>query len=199
MNCAVHSDQPATGFCRNCGKPMCPACTREVNGALYCEPCLGNLVSVTQAPGSKPGANPGLAAILGLVPGLGAVYNGQYLKALIHVLIFGGLIAMLNSDLPGGLDALFGIAIGCFYCYMPVEAYRTAKAHLLGTPEPAGIVNIDKVSTKPVGAIILIGLGVLMLLHNFDFLGREWFRKTWPIALIAVGIWLVWDRMKKDA
>jgi TM2 domain-containing membrane protein YozV len=199
MNCAVHSDQPATGFCRNCGKPMCPACTREVNGALYCEPCLGNLVAVTQAPGSKPGANPGLAAILGLIPGLGAVYNGQYVKALIHVLIFGGLIAMLSSDLPNGLDALFGIAVGCFYCYMPVEAYRTAKAHLLGTAEPAGIVNIDAVSTKPIGAIILIGLGLLLLLHNFDFLGHEWFRKSWPIALIAVGAWLVWDRMKKDA
>jgi TM2 domain-containing membrane protein YozV len=197
MNCAVHSDQPATGYCRNCGKPMCPQCTREVQGALYCEPCLGNLVAVTQAPGSKPGANPGLAAVLGLVPGLGAVYNGQYVKALIHVLIFGGLIAMLNSDLPNGLDALFAVALGCFYCYMPVEAYRTAKAHLLGTPEPVGITSIDATSAKPIGAIVLIGLGVLMLLNNFDFLGRDWVRKVWPIALIGVGAWLVWDRMKK--
>jgi TM2 domain-containing membrane protein YozV len=199
MNCAVHSDQPATGFCRNCGKPMCPACTREGNGALYCEPCLGNLVAVTQAPGSKPGANPGLAAILGLIPGLGAVYNGQYVTALIHVLIFGGLIAMLSSDLPNGLDALFGIAVGCFYCYMPVEAYRTAKAHLLGLPEPLGITSLDSTTTKPIGAIVLIGLGLLLLLHNFDILGRDWVRKISPIVLIGIGAWLVWDRMKKDA
>ena len=48
MNCAVHSDQPATGYCRNCGKPMCPQCTREVQGALYCEPCLGNLLVGSQ-------------------------------------------------------------------------------------------------------------------------------------------------------
>ena len=111
MNCAVHSDQPATGFCRNCGKPMCPACTREVNGALYCEPCLGNTGRRDAgAPGSKPGANPGLAAMLGLIPGLGAVYNGQYVKALIHVLIFGGL-SRCSVPTAQWLDALFGIAL----------------------------------------------------------------------------------------
>jgi TM2 domain-containing membrane protein YozV len=200
MNCAVHSDQPATGYCRNCGKPMCPQCTREVQGALYCEPCLGGLVAgKIPPPESKPGANPGLAAILGLIPGLGAVYNGQYLKALIHVLIFGGLIAMLNADLPGGMDAFFAVALGCFYCFMPVEAYRTAKAHLLGIPEPVGITTIDSTTSKPIGAIVLIGLGVLLLLRNFDFFDREWFHKAWPFALIAVGIWLVWDRIKKPS
>ncbi|MGA8038257.1 MAG: B-box zinc finger protein [Candidatus Acidiferrales bacterium] len=199
MNCAVHSDQPATGYCRNCGKPMCPQCTREVQGALYCEPCLGNLLVGSQNAGVKPGTNPGLAAVLGLIPGLGAVYNGQYVKALIHVLIFGGLIAMESTDLPGGLSALFGVAIGCFYCYMPIEAYRTAKAHLLGTPEPVGITNIDSTAAKPIGAMVLIGLGVLLLLRNFDFLDREWFHRTWPIALIAVGVWLVWDRIKKPS
>ena len=40
MNCAVHSNVEATGFCRNCGKALCPECTRDVGGALYCEPCL---------------------------------------------------------------------------------------------------------------------------------------------------------------
>ena len=45
MNCAVHSDVEATGFCRNCGKALCPACTREVRGALYCENCLAGMLS----------------------------------------------------------------------------------------------------------------------------------------------------------
>jgi hypothetical protein len=37
MTCAVHADREATGYCRNCGKALCPECTREVRGALYCE------------------------------------------------------------------------------------------------------------------------------------------------------------------
>jgi hypothetical protein len=45
MKCTVHPDREATGFCRNCGRPLCPECTREVHGALYCEDCLGKLVA----------------------------------------------------------------------------------------------------------------------------------------------------------
>src|ERR1700753_3434901 len=118
MNCAVHTDQPAIGYCRNCGKAMCQACTREVGGALYCEPCLGNVVGAGQQPlivTARPGANPGLAALLGMIPGLGAVYNGQYMKAMLHVLIFAGIIGGLSADPPGPLLALFLVALVCFY------------------------------------------------------------------------------------
>ena len=54
MNCAVHTDVEATGFCRNCGKALCPQCTREVRGALYCEECLAGLLSAPPALEPKP-------------------------------------------------------------------------------------------------------------------------------------------------
>ena len=196
MNCAVHTDAPATGYCRNCGKALCPQCTREVHGALYCEECLaGMLAGSTATEYARPHTNPRLAATLGFIPGLGAVYNGQYVKALIHVLIFGGLIALLSSDIPSSYDAFFGIALGCFYFYMPIDAYRTENARLLGEPEPANLMEGQ--GRKPIGAFVLIGIGVLLLLGNFGLLQRDWFEKTWPVALILIGGWLVWDRMKK--
>jgi hypothetical protein len=199
MKCAVHTEVDATGFCRNCGKPLCPECTREVRGALYCENCLAGLVSAPVVPPvAKPDVNPGLAAFLGFIPGLGAVYNGEYIKALIHVLIFAGIIALLNSDLPSGYDAFFGISLGCFYFYMPVEAYRTAKARRLGEPEPEGLASTSS-SRKPIGALVLIGIGALLLLKNFGLLETEWFAKAWPVGLIAIGAWLVWDRMQRKA
>src|ERR1700677_174255 len=107
MKCTVHTDADATGFCRNCGRPLCPACTRDVKGALYCEECLGKLVaaprSLAAESHSSPAPKPGVALGLGFIPGLGAVYNGEYIKALIHVLIFGGLIAaQSNADSGGG-------------------------------------------------------------------------------------------------
>ena len=40
MNCANHSDTAAVAFCRTCGKPLCPNCTRDVRGVIYCESCL---------------------------------------------------------------------------------------------------------------------------------------------------------------
>ena len=46
MKCAVHSEADATGFCRNCGKPMCPVCVRPVRDVLYCEDCLAGVMGM---------------------------------------------------------------------------------------------------------------------------------------------------------
>ncbi|HTP45201.1 MAG TPA: B-box zinc finger protein [Candidatus Acidoferrum sp.] len=205
MNCAVHTDRDATGYCRNCGKALCPECTREVRGALYCEDCLAGLLSAPLGTaGAHPGAvpdtsqtNPGLAATLGFVPGLGAVYNGEYVKALVQVLVFGGLIAAISSDIPGVYVAFLSILLACFYCYMPIDSYRVSKARQLGQAEPGPIV--DGKTGRPIGAFLLILIGVLFLLSNFGLLQADWFGKVWPIGLIALGGWLVWDRTRNNA
>jgi hypothetical protein len=154
MNCAIHTEVPATAFCRTCGKALCANCQREVMGAIYCEPCIavrlqGN-VPFTPAPGPIPvhvveGApSPGLAGVLaGLVPGLGAMYNGEFAKAFIHVVIFASLImAVVHGYL--GAQPLFGILIGFFYFYMIFDAVRSAKAKQLGlpAPDPLGLENL---------------------------------------------------------
>ncbi|HYL68653.1 MAG TPA: DUF5668 domain-containing protein [Candidatus Limnocylindria bacterium] len=206
MKCAAHPEVEATGYCRNCGKAMCADCTRNVHGALYCEDCLAARVSTNpaQAQTAVPvehDANPRLAAVLGFIPGLGAVYNGEYLKALIHVLIFGGLIAIHNNEMNSGdmhglSMAFIHILLACFYFYMPIDAYRVAKARRTGQPVPAGPLAETAVrSGKPIGAFVLIFLGVMFLLANFGLLSEDWFGKAWPIGLIALGAWMVWDRM----
>jgi cell wall-active antibiotic response 4TMS protein YvqF/B-box zinc finger protein len=207
MKCAVHTEVEATGYCRNCGKALCPECQRNVRGALYCEDCLARSVSgsvtgpATLGPGQPVArgiANPGAALALGFIPGLGAVYNGEYLKALIHVIIFGGLIAaQKHQDMPGGYHAFLGIALFAFYFYMPVEAYRSAKAREMGEPAPPDLIEGE--GRKPIGAIILISLGIFFLLENFGLLEWDWFDKVWPIGLIGLGAWLLKDRLKKDA
>lgn len=214
MKCAAHPEVEATGYCRNCGKAMCPDCTRDVGGALYCESCLAGLVSSqqptsptppqSQSPSqspSQPNGNPTLAAVLGFIPGLGAVYNGEYLKALIHVFIFGSLIAVHNNemnagDMNGGNMAFIHVALACFYFYMPIDAYRVAKARRTGQPVPAGpIPETVTRSGKPIGAFVLIFLGVMFLLANFGLLNEDWLAKTWPLGLIVAGGWMIWQRL----
>lgn len=201
MKCAVHPDVDATGYCRHCGKPLCPQCTRDVRGALYCEECLSGIVF--GGPGTASAASkvsmtsPGAALVLGFVPGLGAVYNGEYVKALIHVCVFGGIIAALNSDIPDGYRALLGVALACFYLYMPIDAYRVAKAREAGqpVPEPFPLVGTD--GKLPLGPIILIGLGVLLLFANFGLFRWDLFGRLWPIALIALGAWILFGRARQ--
>lgn len=197
MKCAVHTEADATGFCRHCGKPLCPQCTREVHGALYCENCLGAMIGGPQGAAALPPATdsrPGTAAALGFIPGLGAVYNGEYIKALIHVLIFASLIAGMASDIPDALRAFVIVSFIAFCFYMPMDAYRVAKARSMGEAPPPDLM--PGAGRKPIGAIVLIGIGVLLLLANFGLLERDWIGKLWPVALVAVGGWLLADRLK---
>jgi hypothetical protein len=158
MNCANHPDREHTAFCQNCGKPICQECTRVVGTAVFCEPCLAAKLSGAGAPPPAGGGtytytggegglnytvsgaipppplpgepNPGLAALLGLIPGVGAMYNGQYAKGVVHLIVFAILVSLANEN------GIFGLFIAGWVCYQVIEAYHTAKARRDGTPLP---------------------------------------------------------------
>jgi hypothetical protein len=241
MNCAVHTNTPAVAYCRTCGKALCEDCKRDVMGAIYCEPCIaarlqgsagqpGVAVAPPPPMGRVPGApNPGVAAFFGLIPGVGAMYNGQFAKALAHVVIF-VLLIMGAAE----VHWVFGVMIGFFVLYMAFEAYKTAEAkrHGLPAPDPFGLdkmlgvqethVHIANPATQPttadyppsttvypavqsvqieppppprdhtpIGAIVLIVLGVLFLLNNLDIMRV---RHLGPLFLIGIGLWLAYKR-----
>ncbi len=212
MKCAVHSDVDAAGYCRNCGKAMCSTCVRPVRDVLYCEECLAGIVGIPAAvpagassaaapppgvlppPPARSPSSPGVAFVLGLFPGLGAVYNGEYNKALIHIVVFVAMIVGLNSDMGDGADVALSLLLAGFVLYMAFDASRVAKARSLGEVSNDPLEALTK--NRPVGPIILIGLGVLFLLNNFD-----WFsfhrvgRLLWPIILIGVGVMLFRNRL----
>src|SRR6202051_4623564 len=153
------------------------------------------------------GANPTVAGILaGFFPfGVGAVYCSQYAKGLAHLLIFGLLI--FASDHAGSWGALFGFGIAFFYVYQIIDAVRTARALQEGKPppDPFGLAQAFSLSEKgeskniPMVAVILIGLGVLFLLHTMNIweFGMDRF---WPMILILLGAWMFyrnWERAKR--
>ena len=48
---------------------------------------------------------------------------------------------------------------------------------------------------EPIGAIVLIALGLLFLLAQLDEIGSRIFEFSWPLLLIGLGVWLVVRRM----
>jgi len=148
MNCINHPGTPVASYCQNCGKALCNECTRPVGGFIYCEQCLAAKVGVPGAqpgapfppgvPVSASGANPALATILGFIPGVGAMYNGQFVKAMIHVLVFVILIAITDEH------SVFLIFIFAWVAYQVFDANQTAKARRDGLPlpDPFGINEI---------------------------------------------------------
>jgi eukaryotic-like serine/threonine-protein kinase len=64
--------------------------------------------------------------LLGFIPGVGALYNGQYKKAAIHVAVFFFLSMIRDLIHPFLRDTLSWVRIAFFF-YMAFDAYHTAQ------------------------------------------------------------------------
>jgi hypothetical protein len=322
MNCANHPDAAVAAYCQNCGKALCTQCVRSVSGVVYCEQCLaarlgiggaaaagGYTVSGTTAGGvnyavngviAPSGPNPSTATVLGFIPGVGAMYNGQFIKALVHVLVFVILIGITDNH------PIFGLFIAAWVFYQVFDAHQTAKARRDGLPLPdpfglnelgakigipnspatpnpfgagpftAGPVNTGSTYTgpgytgpgypgstqayqaappagpppgtmppgavppgavppfagfapgpgytdpyapyaagmppvepfppeavpfaprrrEPIGAVVLIALGLLFLLNTLGFFRFNWVGHFWPLLVIGLGAWLLIRRTR---
>jgi hypothetical protein len=219
MKCAVHSEVDATGYCRNCGKALCAVCARPVHDVFYCEDCLASVLGhpapaaeAPQAAAFAPAAttapaahapvsdrtkynSPGVAFILGFVfPGLGAVYNGEYNKALIQIVVFATFILGLSSDMDDGMKAVLGILLAGFIFYMAFDAMRAAQSKQRGETRADPLESWSK--NQPVGPIILIVLGAIFLLHNFDWFPFYRLERFWPLILIVAGGLMFRNRLR---
>jgi TM2 domain-containing membrane protein YozV len=288
MDCVNHSGVNATAYCQSCGKALCASCVRNAaGGQILCEPCWTAWHSYQQ-PFANPNAgtpSPSAAAVLGLIPGVGAMYNGQFIRGLVHVVIFAILVSAAH------LYGIFGIFIAAWVIYQSFEAYHTARARRDGLPLPdplglnevgswinpgtrgqypgqpgawppsqgtagqgpmgqvpadpgqagqsaagagyqppyqqspyqtpyltpyqgtytppaAGTGTTDPGTPltppapptgwrrkEPIGAIVLIGLGLLFLLGQLDIFSGRLVEFTWPVLLIGLGVWLIVRRL----
>ncbi len=206
MNCQNHPDRPATAYCRTCGKAVCEECRRDAYGTVFCAehapapapppPPQAPRQPVPAPPGYVyPDVSPGLAFFLGWIPGVGAIYNGQYAKGLVHAVIFGILCSIVDN--ARGLEPLFGMLIAVWMFYMAFEAYHTARKRRLGEPvdEYSSLVNLrGQRGQFPVAGVTLIVLGVLLLLHTLDLLDFYYVARYWPVLLILAGVYLLYNR-----
>ena len=199
-------------FCRACGKALTEE-EKAVQGAIYCTACapaqeapkpdpvtvppppppLGGTPYVPPPPGTP---SPGLAFLLGLIPGVGAIYNGQYAKGLVHVFVFGFLMSIANSRYNGDLEPLMVLMTVGWYLYMPFEAYHTAqrKAHGEVVDEFSSVFPVSRPGF-PIGPVMLILVGVVFLLNNLEILRFSQIMKYWPVSLIILGLWMLYQRL----
>ncbi len=195
--CAEHAPAPAA----TAGAPVDPASGPTASPYTTPPPTAG---SPYTAPGPLPmgphfmsDVSPGLAFFLGWIPGVGAIYNGQYAKGLVHAVLWGVLVSLTNSRASHGLEPVFGILIAVWMFYMAFEAYHTARKRRLGLPvdEYSSLIDMSHKGQIPVAGIALIVLGILLLLHTLDLLDFEYVARYWPVLLIAGGAYLLYGRL----
>jgi hypothetical protein len=210
---SIPPEIPVVGYCRACGKALDSASVHTSHGTIYCaehvplepppasdgtgSPYASPYTASTPPPVPHADVSPGVAFVLGLIPGVGAIYNGQYAKGLIHVFIVGMLITLVSSNDVGGFEPLFGMLIPGFWAYMAFEAYHTAKLRRLGQPvdEFSSLMPGHGGSRFPVAPILLIALGVVFLLNNLDIFELRRMLRFWPVMLIGLGLYMLYLRM----
>ncbi|MCC6291824.1 MAG: hypothetical protein IT164_04180 [Bryobacterales bacterium] len=206
----------AAAFCRQCGKPLTEG-EQADSSTIYCAVCAAARsqaatpaaahqqrpiapagAAVTDAAGA--GISPGLAFLLGILPGVGAIYNAQYAKGLIHVVIFGLLISIAGSPGSSEVTPVFVVLIPAFITYMAFEAYHTAKKRAAGisVDEFSSLVPMRRIGF-PVAPVLLIGSGVVFLLNNLGVLRFSQLFRWWPLLLIGLGVYMLLMRLTGGA
>src|SRR2546421_12871699 len=131
MNCAYHSKNPAVVECTHCARALCTACDHRIRGFPYCQDCIVEGVKLLQEQTQsnvlsnlRRSNSPIVALLLSFVPGLGAAYNGQTSKAIVHFAIFASFFQM--AVVTNGV-AIFVLGVFGTWLFAGVDACRTAQ------------------------------------------------------------------------
>ena len=195
MNCAYHGQNGAVVQCNGCGKPLCPACVHRIKGFPYCQDCIVEGVDLLRqqnrtsyAPFIKKQTSPFFALLLSFIPGLGAAYNGQTVKGLVH---FGLCVGLLQMSLQTGI-AMFFLGSVAMWFYAAFDAWRSARMIRSGlTPDIAEDIFVKRFTGNPkLWGIVLTVLGAAFLLQTV-FNIRGLMKGLLPAMLIGLGIYIL--------
>jgi hypothetical protein len=143
-----------------------------------------------QPPAQPTGASSAVkAALCAVIPGVGAVYNREYVKAVVHFSIFAGLV-IIAEDV--GVFVLASIA---FWVYTILDAYRSAEAIAKQGGVAAMAEGNDQINLPLWGGILLL-MGILFLLDNLGAIDIRSAFQFWPLILVALGAYLIFSHFR---
>ena len=204
MNCSYHMKNPATVQCSQCARALCPACDHRIRGFPFCQDCIVAGVEMLRYQRSQNSdanvirrkTSPFIATFLSLfVPGLGAAYNGQTSKAIVHFAVFASFFQM--AVVTNGV-AIFVLGVFGTWLFAAVDACRTAQLMRAGlAPDAEEDAITRQLYGNPVAwGMTLLVLGLVFLAHTL--LGVQFpVRRALPVALVILGAYMLFDYLKR--
>src|SRR5262245_34322535 len=198
MKCVFHPVNPASARCSACERPLCPACDHRIKGIPCCQDCI--VIGIETLRRSSEGGHriihqeeksPLIAALLGLVPGVGAAYNGQNIKALTHFLAVVGLWVLADIfNMP--LEIAFGLGSVAFYFYSIYDAFQSAQnlrrgEDVRGEDERLKLFLQQRMNLF--GALLISVGSLAMVVYWFP----NRLSRLWPVLLIIAGGYLIFS------
>ncbi len=151
----------------------------------------------------RPPKSAAAAGILSaLLPGIGTLYNGLYTKGILYILVFAGLVSMQDR----GGQPFFALLMAGFYFFQIIDSVNNAKAINKaaageptpeGAPVPAPAIDIPSPAGSIFWGAVLMALGVIFLLGNFNVIDYDRLWDFWPVIVIVIGIKMIADYFSK--
>src|SRR5260370_15153182 len=204
MNCAYPPNNPAAVQCNQCARPLCTACDHRIRGFAFCQDCIVAGVELlryqqtrtTDSQVIRRKTSPFIATLLSFfVPGLGAAYNGQTSKAIVHFAIFASFFQM--AVVTDGVT-FFVLGVAGTWLFAAVDACRTAQLMRAGlAPDAEEDAIARQLYGNPLAwGATLVTLGMIFLAHTL--LGLQFpVRRTLPVALVILGAYMLFDYLKR--
>ena len=151
----------------------------------------------------KPRKSPILAFLLSFFFPFwaGPFYNGEVIKGFIYLIIFAGLVTMQQHN---EAQPFAGIVLGAFYIFQVIESVNVAnrinrRAFIGGeVEEEEAIISTQAVTAGSIfWGVLLIALGGILLLGNFDVISYKTILDFWPVVVIVIGARLIFDYVSK--
>lgn len=139
--------------------------------------------------------SPPLAAVLSVIPGVGQVYIGYYVRGFVIAAIFGlMLIVAAESNEPLGPV----LALGCIFLWIfnIIDAGRMAALYNhaaagVDTVQMPEDFKLPKMGGSIVGGAALLTFGAIALSHTAFNYSLDWLEDWWPLFPLALGGYLL--------
>jgi len=147
--------------------------------------------------------SPALASFMSVMPGLGQVYVGYYQQGFINILVVASLITLMTFRIRAVMP-LAAIFLAFYWLYNIVDAARRAAFYNralagLGPDTLPEDITLPGSKGSLLGGSLLLGFGLIFLLHTQFGMSLEWLEDWWPVALVAVGGYLIYTHFKENS
>ena len=132
--------------------------------------------------------SPAAAFWLSLIPGMGHVYVGQPTKGLVLIVSVASAIYLASE----GAGAFMAMIIPFLWVFSMIDAHRSAIELNLRLesgqrpPDPS-----EGFAFGPWWGWALIVVGVVLTIDNYGWLDIDWIQDLWPVAIIALGVYIL--------
>ena len=146
---------------------------------------------------TRPRGRARLAALFAVLPGMGAVYNRQNIKAVVHFVSIIGLFELASLKVAAGVFALAGLV---FYFYSIIDAYRTAMLIARGESPAVDEERFKRslIKRAPLIGVMLIAAGLLLVIQIVKPFAFVTVARLLPVALIILGGYLLTRYFKRS-